>query len=99
MSKIGICADPHITDRHRCRQDNFLETVIKKLDYIAELSKKYYIMLEFGIESCYDKTLERINRGHNFSQTRWAISQSVERDIKTGGHIFLAYLVKQKFKC
>jgi DNA repair exonuclease SbcCD nuclease subunit len=35
MSKIGICADPHITDRHRCRQDNFLETVIKKLDYIA----------------------------------------------------------------
>ena len=59
----------------------------EKLDYIAELSKKYYIMLEFGIESCYDKTLERINRGHNFSQTKWAISQSVERGIKTGGHI------------
>lgn len=59
----------------------------EKLDYIAELSKKYYIMLEFGIESCYDKTLERINRGHNFSQTKWAISQSVERGIRTGGHI------------
>ena len=35
MSKIGICIDPHITDRHRCRKDNFLETVIAKLDYIA----------------------------------------------------------------
>lgn len=35
MSKIGICIDPHITDRHRCRKDNFLEAVIKKLDFIA----------------------------------------------------------------
>ncbi|MDD4739874.1 MAG: TIGR01212 family radical SAM protein, partial [Bacteroidales bacterium] len=37
--------------------------------------------------SCYDKTLERINRGHDFSQTQWAISQSIDRGIKTGGHI------------
>lgn len=36
MSKIGICIDPHITDRHRCRQDNFLEAVLSKLNYIAE---------------------------------------------------------------
>ena len=35
MSKIGICIDPHITDRHRCRQDNFLEVVLGKLEYIA----------------------------------------------------------------
>ena len=32
MSKIGICIDPHITDRHRCRQDNFIETVLGKLN-------------------------------------------------------------------
>lgn len=36
MSKIGILIDPHVTDRHRCRQDNFLETAINKLDYIAK---------------------------------------------------------------
>lgn len=36
MSRIGICIDPHITDRHRCRKDNFLDTVIGKLDYIAK---------------------------------------------------------------
>lgn len=36
MSKIGILIDPHITDRHRCRQDNFLEAVINKLDHIAK---------------------------------------------------------------
>lgn len=59
----------------------------EKLDYIQDLSKDHYIMLEFGIESCYDKTLERINRGHTFSQTQWAIEQSVARGINTGGHI------------
>ena len=35
MSKIGILIDPHITDRHRCRQDNFLEVALGKLDYVA----------------------------------------------------------------
>lgn len=43
MSKIGICIDPHITDRHRCRQDNFLEAVLKKLDYIA--SNNDYVVI------------------------------------------------------
>ena len=36
MSKIGICIDPHITDRHRCRKDNFLDAVLNKLDFIAK---------------------------------------------------------------
>lgn len=35
MSRVGILIDPHVTDRHRCRQDDFLSTVINKLDYIA----------------------------------------------------------------
>ena len=43
MSKIGICIDPHITDRHRCRQDNFMEAVIKKLDFIA--SNNDYVII------------------------------------------------------
>ena len=38
MSKIGICIDPHITDRHRCRQDNFLEAVLNKLEFVASLN-------------------------------------------------------------
>ena len=35
MSKVGILIDPHITDRHRCRKDDFIETVLGKLDYVA----------------------------------------------------------------
>ena len=43
MAKIGICIDPHITDRHRCRQDNFMEAVLKKLDFIA--SNNDYVII------------------------------------------------------
>lgn len=41
--KIGILIDPHVTDRHRCRQDNFLDTVIGKLDYVA--SNNDYVII------------------------------------------------------
>lgn len=49
------------------------------LDYLTELQKEYHIIVEYGIESCYDKTLKRINRGHSFAQTVEAIEkQQVE---------------------
>ena len=43
MAKIGIIIDPHITDRHRCRQDNFLETSLGKLDFVA--SNNDYVII------------------------------------------------------
>ena len=43
MTKIGIFIDPHITDRHRCRCDNFLETALKKIDFIA--SNNDYVII------------------------------------------------------
>lgn len=60
---------------------------IEKLKYLEELSKKYYIMLEYGIESCYDKTLKRINRKHNYQQSVDAINQTAAFGIKIGAHI------------
>lgn len=59
----------------------------QRLDYFQELSKKYYIALEYGVESCYNKTLELINRGHNFEKSVWAIEETHRRGIKTGAHI------------
>lgn len=59
------------------------------LDYLAELSKKVYVIVEYGIESCYDSTLKRINRGHDFAKTKWAICESVKRGIRTGGHVII----------
>jgi radical SAM protein (TIGR01212 family) len=61
----------------------------KILDYLAELSKKYYIVLEYGIESTLDKTLELVNRCHTFQESVNAINQSAARGIETGAHMIL----------
>jgi len=59
----------------------------EKLEYFSKLSEQYYIILEYGIESCYNKTLERINRQHSFEQSAEAIEKTASKGIKTGSHI------------
>ena len=59
----------------------------EKLDYIEELSQKHYVTVEYGIESCYDSTLQYINRGHDFAATCQAIEATAKRGIHTGGHL------------
>lgn len=57
------------------------------LDYLAELNKKTFLLVEYGIESVYDDTLVRINRGHTFEETASAVSRTARRGILVGGHI------------
>jgi uncharacterized protein len=57
------------------------------LDYLQELSKKTYLQVEYGIESCYDDTLLRINRGHDFKTSEQMIRKTHERGIRTGVHL------------
>ena len=59
------------------------------LDYLAELAKEYYITVEYGIESCYDDTLLRINRGHDFACAERAVKMSAERGLAVGAHFVL----------
>ena len=59
------------------------------LDYLAELAKDFYISLEYGVESVLDSTLLRINRGHTFAQSRWAITETSRRGIHCGAHLIL----------
>lgn len=59
----------------------------EKLRFFAELSEKTYVIIEYGIESCYNRTLKRINRGHSFEDSVKAIQRTRNHGIKTGGHI------------
>ena len=59
------------------------------LDYIEELSRKTFVMVEYGIESTNDDTLLRINRGHDFATAIDAIRRTHERGILVGGHLIL----------
>ncbi|HRY32423.1 MAG TPA: TIGR01212 family radical SAM protein [Bacteroidales bacterium] len=59
------------------------------LDYLEALSKKCYIVVEYGIESCRDDVLQAVNRGHSFSQSAEAVNLTAARGILTGAHIIL----------
>ena len=61
----------------------------QKLDYFAELSRKKYVTIEYGVESCYAETLRRINRGHDFATAVRAIRMTAERGIHCGAHFIL----------
>lgn len=57
------------------------------LDYLAKLSDDYLIFLEFGIESCYNATLMRINRCHTFEDSVKAINMATERNLHVAAHL------------
>lgn len=58
----------------------------EKLNFLRNLSDEYYITVEYGIESCYNKTLRRINRGHSFEEAVEAVIRTAEKGINTGAH-------------
>lgn len=60
-----------------------------KLDYFAELARRKYVAIEYGVESTYDATLRRINRGHDFAAAERAIRLTAERGIHVGAHFIL----------
>lgn len=47
------------------------------------------VIIEYGIESCYDQTLRRINRGHDFKTACQAVRMTADRGIDTGAHFIL----------
>jgi len=56
------------------------------LDFLKDLSERCILLLDYGIESCYDKTLARINRGHSFRDAVIALEASASRGLDTGAH-------------
>lgn len=56
------------------------------LSYLKNLSEKYYIMIEYGIESIYDQSLQTINRGHTFSQSMVALEKTAALGLNSGAH-------------
>ena len=59
------------------------------LDYLADLSKRTFLTVEYGIESASDDTLRRINRGHTYAQSVEAIERTAQRGIYVGAHVIL----------
>jgi radical SAM protein (TIGR01212 family) len=63
----------------------------EKLHMLADLSREWFISLEYGIESVYDETLRLINRGHDFACTANAIRRTREFGLPVTGHTILGF--------
>lgn len=59
------------------------------LDRLEALHRHTFLMVEYGIESTDDHTLQRINRGHTFADTVSAVRRTAETGIPVGGHVIL----------
>lgn len=59
------------------------------LDYLARLSEQVLVLVEYGVESTLDRTLRRINRGHDFAEAEEAIRRTAARGIAVGAHLIL----------
>jgi len=59
------------------------------LDYFEALSKKTFVLVEYGVESTLNKTLERVNRQHTYEESAEMIRKTAERDIPVGAHMIL----------
>ena len=58
-----------------------------KLSLISDISKDYYTWLEYGLQSSHDKTLKRINRGHDYDCFVRAYEKTKEKGINVCVHV------------
>ena len=58
-----------------------------KLNLISDISKDYYTWLEYGLQSTHDKTLLRINRGHDYDCFLRAYEKTKEKGINVCVHV------------
>lgn len=56
-------------------------------EYLAELSEKTEIWIEFGIQSIFDETLRRVNRGHDSANVEQAIIKAKKYGLNVCGHL------------
>jgi radical SAM protein (TIGR01212 family) len=61
----------------------------EKLDYLAELNKRYEVVVEYGLQSSNPETLRIINRRHTADDFADAVRKTSERGIKSCAHIIL----------
>ncbi|MDR1407028.1 MAG: TIGR01212 family radical SAM protein [Tannerella sp.] len=61
----------------------------KLLDYLSELARKTFVLVEYGVESTSDDTLQRINRGHDYRTSAETIRRTHARGIYAGAHLIL----------
>lgn len=67
-----------------------------KLDLLEGLSKTHFVLLEYGLQSIYEKSLRFINRGHDYDAFLKAVEMTNRRGIYTGAHMIVGFPTETK---
>ena len=59
------------------------------LDLLAELSKRTYLVMEYGLQSIHEQSLKWMKRGHDFQAFWNAYKRSRKRNLQVGVHVIL----------
>lgn len=59
------------------------------LDYLESLSRRCFVLVEYGAETSHNSTLALINRCHTWEQTVDAVTRTVARGIHVGLHFIM----------
>jgi len=59
------------------------------IDYLSFLSKKYFVSLEFGVESTNEKTLKNVNRCHTYEDTKTTFELCKNKGFYLGAHLII----------
>jgi len=59
------------------------------LDALEKIAQNHFLLIEYGVESTCNETLQRINRGHTYEESVDAICRTASRSIYTGAHLIL----------
>jgi radical SAM protein (TIGR01212 family) len=63
----------------------------EKIALLESLSRDHFILVEYGLQSIHDKTLDFINRGHDYACFQKALAMTAGRGIHIGAHIILGF--------
>ena len=58
-----------------------------KLNLLSDIGKDYYTWIEYGLQSIHDKTLQKINRGHDFDCFLRAYEMSKQKGLNVCVHV------------
>jgi radical SAM protein (TIGR01212 family) len=68
----------------------------EKIALLESLSEKYFILIEYGMQSIYEKTLEFINRGHDYNTFLKTLDLTKNRGIFIGAHVIVGFPTETK---
>lgn len=63
----------------------------ERLDLLEDISRTHFVLVEYGLQSVYDRSLAYMNRGHDVATFVRALEATKARRIHAGAHVIVGF--------